>query len=62
LRSAGCKVWLLTGDKTGTAINIGNSSGLLDRKMNDYIIDFKSVPEIMEEFNKIEKEVEKCFN
>ena len=34
--------------------SIGNSSGLLDSKMNDYIIDSKSVPQIMEEFNSIE--------
>ena len=53
-------MWLLTGDKTGTAINIGNSSGLLDKHMNDYMIDMKSVPEILEEFNSIEKEVLKC--
>lgn len=29
-KSAGVKVWVLTGDKIGTAINIGFSAGLLD--------------------------------
>lgn len=29
LRSAGVKVWMLTGDKKETAINIGISCGLL---------------------------------
>lgn len=29
-RAAGIKVWVLTGDKTGTAINIGYSCKLLE--------------------------------
>lgn len=33
LRDAGCQVWVLTGDKVETAINIGLSSNLLDSKM-----------------------------
>ena len=32
MKSAGIKVWVLTGDKVGTAINIGISAGLLDQK------------------------------
>lgn len=31
-KQAGIKVWVLTGDKIGTAINIGLSAGLLDNK------------------------------
>lgn len=31
-KGAGIKVWVLTGDKIGTAINIGLSAGLLDNK------------------------------
>ena len=34
MRSAGIKVWVLTGDKIETAINIGFSSGLLDNEMH----------------------------
>jgi phospholipid-translocating ATPase len=30
LRKAGIKVWMLTGDKRETAINIGYSCGLID--------------------------------
>lgn len=30
VKQAGIKVWVLTGDKVGTAINIGHSAGLLD--------------------------------
>jgi P-type E1-E2 ATPase len=33
LRDAGIKVWVLTGDKVETAINIGYSSGLIDSSM-----------------------------
>lgn len=33
LKDAGIKVWVLTGDKVETAINIGYSSGLLDNSM-----------------------------
>lgn len=34
LREAGVKVWVLTGDKVETAINIGYSSRLLDNNMD----------------------------
>ena len=30
MKQAGIKVWVLTGDKVGTAKNIGMSAGLLD--------------------------------
>ena len=33
LRATGIKVWVLTGDKVETAVNIGYSSGLLDLQM-----------------------------
>ena len=36
MREAGIKVWVLTGDKVETAINIGYSSGLLDNQMDQY--------------------------
>ena len=34
MKAAGIKVWVLTGDKIETAVNIGFSSGLLDNDMN----------------------------
>jgi P-type E1-E2 ATPase len=34
IRDAGIKLWVLTGDKVETAINIGFSSGLIDNGMN----------------------------
>jgi P-type E1-E2 ATPase len=33
LKSAGIKIWVLTGDKVETAINIGYSAGLLEKSM-----------------------------
>ncbi len=41
LKSGGIKVWVLTGDKIETAINIGFSCKLLNDKMELYIIDGK---------------------
>ena len=34
----GIKVWVLTGDKVETAINIGFSSGLLDNNMQQFMV------------------------
>jgi len=39
MKDAGIKVWVLTGDKIETAINIGFSAGLLDNSFNQIIID-----------------------
>ena len=50
LREASIKVWLLTGDKIETAINIGFSSGLLDSRLKQYIVKGMSNEEIAEEF------------
>lgn len=42
MKKAGIKVWVLTGDKVETAINIGYSCHLLNEKMELYVIDGKS--------------------
>ena len=42
MKKAGIKVWVLTGDKIETAINIGFSCQLLNDKMELYIIDGKN--------------------
>ena len=39
MKRAGIKVWVLTGDKIETAMNIGVSAGLLDNGMAQYIIE-----------------------
>lgn len=38
IRKAGIKLWVLTGDKIETAINIGFSCKLLDKEMELFII------------------------
>ena len=37
-KETGIKVWVLTGDKVETAINIGYSCGLLNNDMEQYVI------------------------
>lgn len=39
MKAAGIKVWVLTGDKRGTAINIGFSSGLLNLQQTELFLD-----------------------
>lgn len=38
LRRAKIQVWVLTGDKVETAINIGTSCRLLDSEMNMFVL------------------------
>ena len=38
IRSAGIQVWVLTGDKVETAMNIGYACKLLDNEMNIFIL------------------------
>jgi magnesium-transporting ATPase (P-type) len=47
MKQAGMKVWVLTGDKIETAINIGISCDLLNIEMETFIIDKRSTKEIM---------------
>ena len=39
MKNVGIKVWVLTGDKIETAMNIGVSAGLLNSEMPQHIID-----------------------
>ena len=43
MRRAGIKVWVLTGDKVETAINIGFSARLLDDKMQQLVVDAETI-------------------
>lgn len=47
MKKAGIKVWVLTGDKIETAINIGISCRLLSELMEIFIIDKRSTADIM---------------
>lgn len=47
-KETGIKVWVLTGDKVETAINIGYSCGLLSNEMEQYVINTGEYDEIMQ--------------
>lgn len=49
LKQAGIKVWVLTGDKIETAINIGYSCKLLDNDMEIYEVTATASDEIIDE-------------
>ena len=46
MKQAGIKVWVLTGDKVETAINIGFSSKLLDNYMHQHMLTGTTLSEI----------------
>lgn len=48
LRETGIIIWVLTGDKVETAINIGLSAGLLDNQMQMYMLETDNECEIQE--------------
>ena len=52
LKAAQIKVWVLTGDKIETAINIGYACGLIDNNMQRFIIEDKSEGQLEESFEK----------
>ena len=51
LRDAGIKIWVLTGDKIETAINIGFSCKVLDNQMNRHLIDERGSSQIMRQID-----------
>ena len=53
LKQCGIKVWVLTGDKVETAINIGYSAGLLDNKMAQFVIKAEERKVIKHQLNEI---------
>lgn len=46
IKRAGVKIWVLTGDKQETAINIGYSCKLLDESLVKVVIDATSESEV----------------
>lgn len=54
IKRAGIKVWVLTGDKLETAINIGYSCELLDDGLLQLIVDEKSKEEIVAKLNTLQ--------
>lgn len=52
MKRTGIKVWVLTGDKVGTAINIGLSAGLLETSMAQHKILAETFEGVQEEIKK----------
>ena len=48
IKAAGVRIWVLTGDKIETAINIAISCRLLNVEMETFIIDGKSSKRVMD--------------
>lgn len=58
LQMAGIKIWVLTGDKQETAINIGYSCQLLTDDMIDvFIVDGSSKNEVAEQLKKFKESI-----
>ena len=57
LKQAGIKVWVLTGDKTETAINIGYSCKLLDEDQEIFVIDVENKDELQKRLAEVSKDV-----
>jgi len=49
MKRAGIKVWVLTGDKIETAMNIGTSCGLLDSSMAQHMVEASDINELKQE-------------
>jgi magnesium-transporting ATPase (P-type) len=47
IKAANIKIWVLTGDKIETAVNIGYSCALLNTDMETFVIDALSTKDIM---------------
>lgn len=56
MKEAGIKVWVLTGDKVETAINIGYSCKLLNNDMNHFIVNAVTPKEVYEQIVDFRKE------
>uniref|UniRef100_A0A7E4ZYG2 Phospholipid-transporting ATPase n=1 Tax=Panagrellus redivivus TaxID=6233 RepID=A0A7E4ZYG2_PANRE len=63
LTEANIKIWVLTGDKTETAINIGYSCRLLTEDMKEiFVIEGKTEDEVEVELKDIRRVIEKATN
>jgi magnesium-transporting ATPase (P-type) len=57
MKKVGIKVWVLTGDKIETAMNIGVSAGLLDSNMDQHIIEESSLTDLKQKMEEIKSDV-----
>lgn len=58
IKRAGIKVWVLTGDKLETAINIGYSCQLLDDGLLKLIIEEKDTEQIRQKLKELQQQVD----
>jgi len=59
LLAADIRVWMLTGDKTETAVNIAQSSSLCTKRTKMLILDKTSYDEVLETLNAFAEKVQK---
>jgi magnesium-transporting ATPase (P-type) len=59
MKRTGIKVWVLTGDKIETAMNIGVSAGLLDSSMAQHVIEQTESDEIDMRLIEVKKMIDK---
>lgn len=57
LRKAAIKIWVLTGDKQETAINIGYACQLLNNDQRIFIVNERTLQEVKDNLAAIEQEV-----
>lgn len=57
MKNVGIKVWVLTGDKIETAMNIGVSAGLLNDQMPQHIVDELEIDELAKKLKQVDKDV-----
>jgi len=60
LKKAGIKVWVLTGDKIETAINIGFACNLLTKELERLIIDGKSYEDVETSIKEANQTIDLC--
>ena len=56
IRQAGIQVWVLTGDKVETAINIGHACKLLETSMNMFILQSSSLTKTKRQIAEYQKD------
>jgi len=57
MKKVGIKVWVLTGDKVETAMNIGVAAGLLDARMQQHLVLSADTSALLEDLKKIKSDI-----
>jgi len=57
MKKTGIKVWVLTGDKIETAMNIGVAAGLLDNNMDEHIIEETNYHELKDSLDVMKESI-----